>query len=110
MKKEIVKLQLDFMQGPIWISDVETGEPLTGINIIDNDAKVIELNYKIYELYDKFFDYDSSGIPINKNQEVIRKERINILNLINELKNRLNEINDGSFEIFDLVTRDINDL
>ena len=30
MSKEIVKIKLDFNQGPIWISDAETGQPITG--------------------------------------------------------------------------------
>ena len=37
MGKEIVRIQLDFLQGPIWISDVETSQPMTGIDVIDND-------------------------------------------------------------------------
>lgn len=41
MKKEVIKIQLDFMKGPIWISDFETGEPTTGVDIVDND-KVIK--------------------------------------------------------------------
>lgn len=32
-----VRLMLDYLQGPVWISDAETGEPMTGIDIIDND-------------------------------------------------------------------------
>ena len=44
MGKEIVKIQLDVLQGPIWISDVETGQPMTGIDIIDNDEKLRKIN------------------------------------------------------------------
>lgn len=36
-QKEKVKLMFDYLQGPIWISDIKTGIPLTGIDIIDND-------------------------------------------------------------------------
>lgn len=28
-----IKLQLDYLQGPIWISDFETGTPITGVAI-----------------------------------------------------------------------------
>ena len=42
-----MKLQLDYLQGPIWISDIETGEPFTGIELIDADTQVWELNKKI---------------------------------------------------------------
>lgn len=42
--KKTVRIQLDSLQGPIWISDIETGEPLTGIELIDHDPVLRELN------------------------------------------------------------------
>ena len=48
MSKEIVRIQLDFNQGPIWISDVETGQPMTGIDIIDNDEELRKINFEIF--------------------------------------------------------------
>lgn len=107
MKKAIVELKLDYMQGPIWISDVETGEPLTGIDVIDNDLEVKKLNYQIYGLYDSFFEYDSSGIPIGKKEDRIRKEKKCILDLVKKLISRLDKINDGSYEIKDNVSDEI---
>lgn len=49
-QKEEVKLMFDFLQGPIWTIDVETDEPLTGIDIID-DKILPELNLRCSELY-----------------------------------------------------------
>jgi cytochrome bd-type quinol oxidase subunit 1 len=48
--KQTIKIQLDYLQGQIWISDVETGQPLTGISIIDNDKnfKKLILKFQIY--------------------------------------------------------------
>ena len=43
---QTVKIMLEFLQGPIWFSDVETGEPITGIAVIDSDPIVKDLNYK----------------------------------------------------------------
>ena len=40
MSKEIIKIRLDYLEGPIWMSDVETGQPITGIDIIDNDETI----------------------------------------------------------------------
>lgn len=37
---KIIKLQLDYLQGPIWMSNVDTGKSLTGIDIIDNDEEI----------------------------------------------------------------------
>ena len=50
MSKEIVKIKLDFNQGPIWISDVETRQPITGIDIIDNDEELRKINFEISTL------------------------------------------------------------
>ena len=35
--REKIKLMFDYLQGAIWTSDIETGEPLTGIDIVDKD-------------------------------------------------------------------------
>ena len=50
-EKETVRIMLDYLQGAIWISDQETGRPLTGIDIVDNDPIIRELNYKCSEMY-----------------------------------------------------------
>ena len=42
--KQKVKLMFDYLQGAIWTSDVETGEPITGIDIIDKDGIIIKIN------------------------------------------------------------------
>ena len=42
MKNELqtIKIMLEYLQGPIWLSDAETGEPITGIAIVDTDSIV----------------------------------------------------------------------
>lgn len=54
-QKEKVKLMFDYLQGPIWTSDVETGEPLTGIDIIDDDKIPSVLNLRRSELYSECY-------------------------------------------------------
>lgn len=107
MEKEVVELKLDYMQGPIWISDVETGEPLTGIDIIDNDLVVKDLNYKIFSIYSSFYEYDSFGVPLRLKEDVVESEKDNFLNLVKKLYDRLNLINDGSYEVIDKITQNI---
>ena len=34
---KIIKLMFDYLQGAIWTSDIETGEPLTGVDFVDKD-------------------------------------------------------------------------
>ncbi len=102
--KQIVKLQLDYLQGPIWISDIETGEPFTGIEIIDTDARVWELNKKIGQRFSSYYEFDSHDQPCWFNEAQRNADRELMLGWLQQLKNRLDEINDGSFVVEDLET------
>ncbi len=44
MNKEKVIIQLDYLQGPIWRSNQETGEQYTRIDLIDNDKQIRKLS------------------------------------------------------------------
>ena len=57
-QKEKVKLMFDYLQGPIWTSDVETGEPLTRIDIIADDKIPSVLNLRCSELYSECYEFD----------------------------------------------------
>lgn len=62
-QKEKVKLMFDYLQGPIWTSDVVTGEPLTGIDIIDDDKIPSVLNLRRSELYSECYEFDIDNQP-----------------------------------------------
>ena len=100
--KQVVKIQLDYLQGPIWISDAETGEPMTGIEKIDTDAILTELNHKTALLYNSYFEFNSHGMPCWFNHEKEKAEKDVMLALIEKIVARLNEINDGSFVVEDM--------
>lgn len=102
--KQIVKLQLDFLQGPIWISDIETGEPFTGIAIIDTDTRIWELNKKIGQRFSSYYEFDSYDRPCRFNEAQRKADREMMPGRLRQLKNRLDEINDGSFLVEDPET------
>ena len=108
--KEKIKLLFDYLQGAIWTSDIETGEPITGIDIIDNDKIVIELNFEMAEMYSSYYEFDSHGVACWFNKEQQIKDKPKMLELLSKLKARLEEINDGSFEIEDLITPEYENL
>ena len=110
MGKEIVKIQLDFLQGPIWISDVETGQPMTGIDIIDNDEKLQKINYEISTLYSSYYEFDSHDQACWFNEEQEKKDKEKMISLLKQLIDRLNEINDGSFVAEDYETERLEKL
>ncbi len=109
-QKEKVKLMFDYLQGPIWTSDIETGEPLTGLDIIDDDKVLPNLNLRCSELYSECYEFDSNNQPCIFNKETAKKNKKEILELLAKIKSRLEEINDGSFYVEDLATKEIEEL
>ena len=109
-QKEEVRLKFDYLQGPIWISDVETGEPLTGIDIIDKDKVLPSLNLRCSDLYSECYEFDVDDKPCIFNKETAKKNKKEILELLSKIKNRLDDINDGSFYVEDLATKEIEEL
>lgn len=105
-----VKIMLDYLQGPIWISDVETGEPMTGIAIIDNDPVLPALNKECGMLFSDCYEFDTHDTAcwFNKEKELANRDKM--LTLINQIKFRLEEINDGSFVIDDCESERLRNL
>ena len=110
MSKEIIKIQLDYNQGPIWISDVETGQPITGVDIIDNDEKLRKINFEISTLYSSYYEFDSHDQACWFNEEQEKKDKEKMLSLLKRLVDRLNELNDGSFIVEDYETERLEKL
>ncbi len=109
-QREKVKLMFDYLQGPIWTSDIETGKPFTGIEIIDDDKVLPDLNLRCSELYSKCYEFDVNNQPCIFNKEIANKNKKEILELLAKIKARLEEINDGSFYVEDLATKEIEEL
>ncbi len=101
---QTIKLMLDFLQGPIWISDVETGKPMTGIELVDEDEQIRQLNYEIQDLYDSYYEFDSHDQACWFDEERERADKPRMLELLAKLNARLAEINDGSFIVDDQET------
>lgn len=89
------------MKCPISLSDIETGEIFTGIKVIDNDLIVKKLNYEIANMFSSYFEFDSHNQPCWFNKEQEKKDKNKMLDLLNQLIERLNKINDGSYEVID---------
>ena len=83
-EKQVIRIRLDYLQGPIWMSDIETGEPLTGIDIIDTDKIIIKLNGQISDLYLSYYEFDSHDMPCWFNAEQQKADKNKMLSLINQ--------------------------
>ncbi|MDO4605478.1 MAG: RNA helicase [Helcococcus sp.] len=107
-----LRIMLDFISGPLWkdVFDTKTKELITGIDIVDNDEYLQQLNEKIQALYSSYYkiNYRDQPIYFDEDQEKADKEKM--LVLLQKLIDRLNEINDGSFVIDDRETERIRNL
>lgn len=105
----ILKIELDYMNGPIWKEtfDVEKGEMCTGIDIIDANEDINSLNDSIQEMYNSLYEFDVNEKAVKFNQEKAIAIKQKILTEIKKLISLLSEINDGSFEIKDVASDDI---
>lgn len=103
---------LDFISGPIWkdIYDIKKKELVTGINVVDNDECVQKINDEIQDLYSSYYKIDYNDEPVYFDKEQEKKDKYKMLVLLEKLKKRLYEINDGSFEIDDKETERVKNL
>ncbi|MGM9984604.1 MAG: RNA helicase [Fibrobacter intestinalis] len=107
---QTVKIELDYLQGPIWTSDVKTGKPQTGISIIDDNEDIRQLNFKIQDLYDSYYEFNSHEEPCWFNKEQEKADKDKMLAMLSKLIELLNKVNDGSFVIDDRESERIKGL
>lgn len=103
---------LDFVSGPLWkdIYDAKKKELVTGIDVVDNDEYIQNLDDKISNLYSSYYkiNYKDEALYFDKEQE--KKDKYKMLGLLEKLRKRLDELNDGSFEIDDRETERVRNL
>lgn len=92
------------------MSDPQTGEPLTGIDKIDSDTQIRQINSEIQELYFSYYEFDTHGVACRFHYEQEKRDKEKMLLLLAKLNARLAEINDGSFAVEDLETPRISAL
>ena len=111
MKEKII-IMLDWNAGPVWGNYIDpvTFKKTTGVDIVDNDKIIQELNNQICDLYTSYYDFESDGEGCKFNKEKEKADKNLMLELLNKLISRLNELNDGSFEIEDRETARIQNL
>ena len=103
-----IKLMFDYNEGPIWPNHIDpyTFERSTGVDLIDNDKMIKDLSVKMSNMYSDYYTFDTDDSPCKFDLEKQRKEKGIMLDLLSKLKNRLNELNDGTFEVDDHITNE----
>ncbi|MCQ2082254.1 MAG: hypothetical protein MJZ11_11400 [Lachnospiraceae bacterium] len=97
-----LRIKYDFSHGPIWKDkyDVEKGIWSTGIDIIDNDKVLMDLNEKAENEYSMLYHFDKDGVLNFDTQAFISKQDA-LLSLIQSIVLRVESLNDGSFVVVD---------
>lgn len=109
MKKLIIVL--DFISDPIWkdVFDTKKKELVTGIYVVD-DEYIRKLNDEISDLYSSYYKINYNDEPVYFDKEQEKKDKYKMIDLLGKLIKRLDEINDGSFEIDDRETERVKNL
>lgn len=70
---KILIIMLDFISGPLWknIYDTKKKELVTGIDVVDNDEYIQNLNDEISNLYSSYYkiNYNDEPLYFDKEQE-----------------------------------------
>lgn len=106
MKTVTIHIGLEFLFGPIQKLHVDQyGNEITGVEIIDNDSMTQSLDKEINDLWCSLYSKDENS-PSGMNFDKAREKELapKLLEMISKLIHRLNEINDGSYVIHDMVT------
>ena len=104
-----VKIMNEYLHGPIWVYN-SNGISVWKYPLISDDPLLKVLNDKAMELFSGYYEFDSHDAPCWFNSEKEKLERTTMLDLISQIKERLEEINDGSFVVEDLETERLNNL
>ena len=110
MKK--LEIILDISDGPVVPKyyDEKTDRLLTEIDVVDNDEYIQKLNNEIQDLYSSYYKINYNDEPVYFDKEQEKKDKYKMLDLLEKLKKRLYEVNDGSFEIDDRETERVKNL
>jgi hypothetical protein len=107
----IIKLEFDFLIGPI-VKDVFSASSkklITGVDVIDNDLELNELNEQACELYSSLYDFDGDK-ACGFNLDRAKTEKSNLQSLLEKIVQRLNFINDGSYEVENIAKSQLESL
>lgn len=103
-------LKFDYLKGPIWPIDYDQAHnrAITGIEVIDQDDYLQGLNTEAQNTYNAAFDFsDYGGKPVIFNSLKARSSYSKLMAYLEAIKKRLDEINDGSFEVDDQTSEQL---
>ena len=104
-----VKIMNEYLHGPIWVYN-SNGISVWKYPLVSDDAVLNLLNDKAMELYSGYYEFDSHKQACWFNHEKEKEDKENMLDLIQKILTRLDEINDGSFIVEDYESEHLREL
>ena len=99
-----IKIMNEFLHGPVWTCEGETGIEIDDLPLVHEDATVASLNREIGELFDSYYEFDSHDQACWFNEEQEKADKPRMLELLGKPNDRIAELNDGSFVVDDQET------
>ncbi len=78
--------------------------------LFNDDHEIQSLCEKIQDMYAAYFHFDYKDSPCYFDEEAEKKNKDKMLKLLYQLRKRIDELNDGTFEVDDWETERIEDL
>ena len=100
---ETIRICNEFLHSPIWTYD-EDGIVTDDLPLIVNDPVLQHLCRQAEEMYCRYFEFDSHDEACWFDERKEKAEKDQMLHIISKIKERLDEINDGSFVVEDFET------
>lgn len=86
----------EFLHGPLWVYAAD-GIATTHFDLVLNDPVLKRLNKEAAGIFDSCYEFTDWSEPCIFHRERLVLQKNEMLSLISAMKERLNEINDGSF-------------
>lgn len=106
-----IRLEFDFLIGPIIkeVFSISKNKLVTGIDVIDSDITLNQLDEKACSLYSSFYEFDKND-ACAFNMEIAKKHKKELSELINKILKRLDLLNDGSYKVQDLAKKQLENI
>ena len=107
-----IKLQFDYLQGPIWgeYYSVTLHKSVTGIQLVDEDCLLQDIHNQMQDMYSSYYAFNVHGQACFFDKERQKAEKGKMLELLEALKKRLNELNDGTYQVEDCISTEYENL
>lgn len=112
MNKKNIRIMFDIWAGPIWgcYYDEDKKEYDFYIKSISNDKELMKLHQELQDLYSSYYHFDYKGQACYFDKEQEKEDKYKMLDLLEKLRKRLDELDDGTFAIEDRETERVKNL